>query len=109
MAIAFFILVAISVLMLVAAVVILMGKGDDFIVGYNLASNKTRALYHTRRVRIIAAVFLIVLAALLPTLAVLLVKGYNELVKNIIPMAIFVLLLSIFFLTQFWARKKDNK
>ena len=109
MEVAFYILAAISVLMLVAAVLILIGKGDDFIVGYNLASNKTRSYYHTRRVRIIAGVFLIVLAALLPTLAVLLIKGYNELVKSIIPVAIFVLFLAVFFLTQFWARKSEKK
>jgi len=103
---AFIILCAISLLIVIVAVVIMAGRGDDFIVGYNTASKKTRDRYHTGRVRVIVGVLLIVIALALPVLAVLLVKGYTELVMTVFPPLAFVLIAATFTLSHLWAKKK---
>ena len=109
MKLAFIILSVISLLMVVAAIVILLGKGDDFIVGYNLASSKTRNRYHERRVRVLAAVLLLIIAGALPAVAVLLIKGYTQPVMRIMPTALILLIVAAFFVVHFWVRKKDKK
>ena len=106
---AFIILSVISLLMVVVAIAILLGKGDDFIVGYNLASNKTRSWYHERRVRILAAALLLILAVALPLVAALMIKGYKLLVMKYLPLALVLLLISTFIVAHFWVRKKDKK
>ena len=109
MELAFIILSVISVLMVVVAIAILLGKGDDFIVGYNLASNKTRGWYHERRVRILAAVLLLIIAAALPLVAALMIKGYKLMVMKYLPSVLFLLLITTFIVAHFWVRKKDKK
>ena len=109
MELAFIILSVISLLMVVVAIVILLGKGDDFIVGYNLASNKTRAWYHERRVRVLAAALLLILAIALPLVAALMIKGYKLLVMRYLPSALILLLITTFIVAHFWVRKKDKK
>lgn len=106
---AFIILSVISLLMVVVAIAILLGKGDDFIVGYNLASNKTRSWYHEWRVRILAAALLLILAVALPLVATLMIKGYKLLVMKYLPSALVLLLISTFIVAHFWVRKKDKK
>ena len=109
MELAFIILSVISLLMVVVAIVILLGKGDDFIVGYNLASNTTRGWYHERRVRVLAAALLLILAIALPLVAALMIKGYKLLVMNYLPSALILLLITTFIVAHFWVRKKDKK
>lgn len=106
MKLAFIILSVISLLMVIAAIAIFIGKGDDFIVGYNLASNKTRDLYHTGRVRAIAGILLILVATALPATAILLIKGFTEPVRRTLPSALILLVVATFVAVHFWARKK---
>ena len=109
MELAFIILSLISLLMVVVAIAILLGKGDDFIVGYNLASNKTRGWYHERRVRILAAVLLLIVAVALPLVAALMIRGYKLLVMRYLPSALILLLIITFLVVHFWVRKKVKK
>lgn len=109
MELAFIILSVISLLMVVVAIAILLGKGDDFIVGYNLASNKTRSWYHERRVRVLAAALLLIIAVALPLVAVLMIKGYKLLVMKYLPSSLVLLLITTFIVAHFWVRKKDKK
>ena len=109
MELAFIILSVISLLMVVVAIVILLGKGDDFIVGYNLASNTTRSWYHERRVRVLAAALLLILAIALPLVAALMIKGYKLLVMRYLPSALILLLITTFIVAHFWVRKKGKK
>ncbi len=109
MELAFIILSVISLLMVVVAIVILLGKGDDFIVGYNLVSNTTRGWYHERRVRVLAAALLLILAIALPLVAALMIKGYKLLVMRYLPSALILLLITTFIVAHFWVRKKDKK
>lgn len=105
---AFIILSVISLMILVAAVVILLGKGDDLIVGYNLASRKNQERYHRNRVRMIAGMMLIIISVSIPVAAVLLIKGYTELVITTLPAFLFALVTATFTLGHFWAKKKEK-
>lgn len=104
---AFIILSVISLLILVVAVVIMLGRGGDFIVGYNTASKKSRDRYHIGRIRVIVGVLLILIALSLPAVAVLLIMGYKELVMTLLPAMVFVLITGTFTISHFWAKKKD--
>lgn len=105
---AFIILSVISLLIVVVAVVIMLGRGDDFIVGYNIASKKTRNMYDIRRVRVIVGVLLMLIAMALPAIATLLIMGYKELVMTTLPAIVFVLIAATFTASHLWAKKKSK-
>lgn len=105
---AFIILSVISLLVVVVAVVIMLGRGDDFIVGYNIASKKTRDMYDIRRVRVIVGVLLMLIAMALPAIAAMLIMGYKELVMTTLPAIVFVLIAATFTASHLWAKKKSK-
>ncbi len=105
---AFIILSVISLLIVVVAVVIMLGRGDDFIVGYNIASRKTRDMYDIRRVRVIVGVLLMLIAMALPAIAAMLIMGYKELVMTTLPAIVFVLIAATFTASHLWAKKKSK-
>ncbi len=105
---AFIILSVISLLIVVVAVVIMLGRGDDFIVGYNIASRKTRDMYDIRRVRVIVGVLLMLIAMALPAIAAMLIMGYKELVMTTLPAIVFVLIAATFTASHMWAKKKSK-
>ncbi len=105
---AFIILSVISLLIVVVAVVIMLGRGDDFIVGYNIASKKTRGMYDIRRVRVIVGVLLMLIAMALPAIAAMLIMGYKELVMTTLPAIVFVLIAATFTASHLWAKKKSK-
>ena len=92
MLVAFTILAVISLIFVIVAIVIMMGRGDDFIVGYNIASSKTHDRYHIKRLRIIVGILLIVIAVALPSLGILLVMGYKEISMTVFPALAFILM-----------------
>ncbi len=106
MLVAFIILCVVSLLFFIAAVVILLGKGDDLIVGYNLSSSKTRNKYHQVRLRVVVGTLLILIAIIVPSLAVMLIQGYRELVMTLISPIAFILIAATFTAIHLWARKK---
>lgn len=106
MTIAFIILSFISLLIIIVAVVIMLGRGDDMIAGYNIASKKTRDMYRIGRVRIIVGILLILIAVLLPLTGALMVMGYKEIVMTVLPAVVFVLIAGTFTVSHFWAKKK---
>lgn len=108
MLVAFTILALISLIFIIVAIVIMMGRGDDFIVGYNIASSKTRDRYHIKRLRIIVGILLIVIAVALPSLGILLVMGYKEISITVFPALAFILIAGTFTAAHFWAKKKDK-
>ena len=105
---AFIILSVISLLIVVVAVVIMLGRGDDFIVGYNIASKKTRDMYDIRRVRVIVGILLMLIAMALPAIAAMLIMGYKELVMTTLPAIVFVLIAATFTASHLWAKKKSK-
>lgn len=103
---AFVILSIVSVILLVMATVIIIGKGDSLIAGYNTASREAQQVYDKRRVRILVGVLLIVVALALPLFGILLVLGYKEAVLVALPVTAFVLVTATFTVAHFWAKKK---
>ncbi len=58
-----FILSAVSLMMIILAIVILTGKGDGLIAGYNTAREEERNRFNTKRLRaVVAAMILFTLA-----------------------------------------------
>ena len=106
MLVAFIILCVCSLLFVMAAVMIILGKGDDMIVGYNLASRKTQEKYNRRRLRIMVGCLLLLIAAALPLTGYLLAQGHKEVVMTIFPPAAFALIAGAFTIGHFWVRKK---
>ena len=70
---AFVILGVVSLLLLIMAIIILSGKGDSLIAGYNTASREAQDVYDKRRVRILVGVLLIVIGLVLPAFGLLLI------------------------------------
>ena len=105
---AFVILSVVSLIFLVMAVVILRGKGDSLIAGYNTASREAQDVYDKRRVRILVGALLIVIAVLMPAFGLLLVFGYKELVMVAFPAAVFVIIAAVFTAAHFWVKKKGK-
>lgn len=103
---AFIILGGVSLVLLIMAVIILIGKGDSLIAGYNTASRKAQDVYDRRRVRILVGVMLIVIALALPIFGLLLVYGYKEMVMTALPAAAFILITAAFVISHFWVKKK---
>ena len=106
---AFVILSVVSLVFLVMAVIIMSGKGDSLIAGYNTASREAQDVYDKRRVRILVGVLLIVIGLALPAFGYLLVCGYNEFVMVAFPATAFVIIAAAFPTAHFWAKKKDKK
>ena len=58
-------LIIVAAIFVIMGVVILLGKGDNLIAGYNTASQKERAQYNIKRLRGLIGGLLIVLAPML--------------------------------------------
>ena len=106
---AFIILSVVALILVVMAVLILIGKGDSLIAGYNMASREAQEAYDKRRVRIIVGVLLLVIALCLPAFGILLALGFKELVLVAFPATAFVLVAATFTTAHFWAKKKEKK
>lgn len=106
---AFVILSVVSLVLLVMAIIILSGKGDSMIAGYNTASREVQDVYDKRRVRILVGVLLIVIALVLPVFGFLLIRGYKEAVLVAFPVTAFVIIAATFTIAHFWAKKKEKK
>ena len=103
---AFVVLSIVSLILLVMAMLILIGKGDSLIAGYNTASREAQQVYDRRRVRVLVGVLLIIVALALPLFGILLVLGYKEVVLVALPATAFILVAATFTTAHFWAKKK---
>ena len=88
------------VFMVGLGVLILSGKGDVLIAGYNTASKEDREKVNIKRLRLLIAVLLFLCAALMPLLSLFLMGGLTFAV--IILVASFV----VVYLANTWAMKK---
>lgn len=85
-------------LCLVMAIVILRGKGDMLISGYNTVSPEERAQYNIRRLRLVTGVAMIIVA-LTVAITSLVEDGERWIIPIIIPTVVGVLVFS-----NFWAK-----
>ena len=97
-------LAAMAVLFVIMGIVILIGKGDNLIAGYNTASKEERAKYDIKRLRGLIGGLLLVLAP-----AMFLLYGEPSTGRSF-AFASLVLVLSIVvvILANTWAKKKSK-
>lgn len=98
----------VSLVLLIMAIIILSGKGDSLIAGYNTASREAQDVYDKRRVRILVGVLLIVIGLVLPAFGLLLILGYKDLVLVAFPATAFIIVAATFATAHLWAKKKDK-
>ena len=96
----FWVIVAVAVLLLVCGALILMGRGDYLISGYNTASEKKRERYNLFRLRLNSGLLCIYCA-------IVLIIGYY--VENEAFMAYAILLAAVLhiLLSYTWVRRKE--
>lgn len=85
-------LIAITALLVVMGIVILLGKGDMLISGYNTASPEERAQYNIRRLRLVMGIGIIAVAGV-----VLLDAFFNTrwlIIATVLPISILIVILS---------------
>ena len=93
--------IIVAVLVAVLGVVILIGKGDRLIAGYNTASEEERGKYDIRRLRLLMGGTLIVIAPL----CLLLNGDADESSVLVFTAAVVVLAVVAVILANTWARK----
>ena len=59
------VLIVLAVLLLIMGIIILIGKGDNLIAGYNTASKEERSQYNVKRLRGLIGGFLLILAPMM--------------------------------------------
>jgi hypothetical protein len=94
-----FIIFPLAVLFLVLALVVYFGKGDWFIAGYNTASEKERAQYNIKRLRLI-----ITLLMLLSAVFVIVLLHFPSISIVATPIFVVVTLIGVV-LANTWAKK----
>ena len=89
---------------LIMGIIILIGKGDNLIAGYNTASKEERSQYNIKRLRGLIGGFLLILAPMM-----LLLLGDESLAATFLFIALtFVLCIVLVILANTWAKKKNN-
>ena len=88
-----------SALFLVLALVVYFGKGDNLIAGYNTASERERAQYNIKRLRLIIAVLLLLTAGFVLTICYF---PYISIIAT--PIFVLVTLIGVV-LANTWAKK----
>ena len=94
-------LIIVAAIFVIMGVVILIGKGDNLIAGYNTASKEERAKYHIKRLRGLIGGLLIVLAPMLFLLHGETMAATGSFVALTILLCILVVILA-----NTWAKKK---
>ena len=95
-------LILVAALLLIMGIVIVIGKGDNLIAGYNTASKEERAQYNIKRVRVLIGGLLIVLA---PMLLLLLEEDTMTAVWSFVAFT-FVACIVVVTLANTWAKNK---
>ena len=90
--------------MLIMGIIILIGKGDNLIAGYNTASKEERSQYYIKRLRGLIGGFLLILAPMM-----VLLLGGESLAAGVSFIALtFVLCIVLAILANTWAKKKNS-
>lgn len=98
----------VTVVLLLVALLIRVGKGDKLIAGYNTASEKERAKYDVTRLRRVISWCLILITALLwlPNLIRALTDHVKPVVYFIWSTLILIVVIVTLVLANTWAKKK---
>ena len=96
------VLIIVAAILVIIGIIILIGKGDNLIAGYNTASEEEKAQYNVKRLRGLLGGLLIVLAPM-----ILLLNGENTMTATWSFCAlVFVLCIVVVILANTWAKKK---
>ena len=98
------VLVIVALVCAVMGILILLGKGDNLIAGYNTASKEEREQIDIKRLRGLVGGLLIVLA---PMIVLLLGKESMETSWSFVGI-VFVLCIVVVILANTWAKKKSQ-
>ena len=92
-----------SILFIVLAIILLMGKGDKLIAGYNTASEEEREKVDIKRLRIVMAILMVITAAFC---AILPLMG-NNMTSQLAATGIFITITIVgVIIANTWAKKK---
>ena len=96
------VLIILAAILIIMGIIILIGKGDNLIAGYNTASREEKSQYHIKRLRGLIGGFLLILAPMM-----VLLLGGESLVAGFSFIALtFVLCIVLAILANTWAKKK---
>lgn len=95
----FWVIVVVAVLLLVCGALILMGRGDWLISGYNTASEEKRARYNLFRLRLVAGLFCILVG-------IVMLVGYYVENERLISYVVLPAALLYIILSLTWVRRK---
>ena len=98
------VLIVLAVLLLIMGIIILIGKGDNLIAGYNTSSKEERSQYNVKRLRGLIGGFLLILAPMM-----VLLLGEESLASGFSFSALtLVLCIVVVILANTWAKKKKS-
>ena len=97
------IFIPIALLMVALAIVILKGRGDGLIAGYNTASKEKQEKYNIKRLRIVVAAILLFVPALILVAACF--DDITGITLDFLPVLLIVVVVGII-LANTWAKKK---
>ena len=96
------VLIIVAAILVIMGIIILIGKGDNLIAGYNTASEEEKAQYNIKRLRGLIGGLLVALAPMM-----LLLNGENTMTATWSFCAlVFVLCIVVVILANTWAKKK---
>ncbi len=96
------VLIIIAAIMAIMGIIVLIGKGDNLIAGYNTASKEEREQYHIKRLRGLIGGLLVVLAPM----TVLMLKEETFTATWSFVGLTFILTIIVVVLANTWAKKK---
>jgi len=96
------VLIIIAAILLIMGIIILIGKGDNLIAGYNTASEEEMAQYNIKRLRGLIGSLLIILA---PTMFLLHRESTMTTTWSFLAI-VFILSIIVVILANTWAKKK---
>ena len=92
----------IAAILLITAIIILLGKGDMLMAGYNTASKKEREKFDVRKLRLITGILLIIFVPF----CLLINNNITTSWPNALDAIILVVIITAIVLANTWARKK---
>lgn len=96
------VLIIVAAILVIMGIIILIGKGDNLIAGYNTASEEEKAQYSIKRLRGLIGGLLLALAPMM-----FLLNGENTMTATWSFCAlVFVLCIVVVILANTWAKKK---
>ena len=98
------VLLIVAAPLLIMGIVILVGKGDNLIAGYNTASKEEKSLYNIKRLRGLIGGLLVLLA---PMMVFLLGEETMAATWSFVALT-FVLSIVVVILANTWAKNKNN-